>query len=107
MGPGTGEEAKVKLSNVNVLRLPESLAKTTLVISKLERLRKIFGGRPVPAPTSFAPPVDTDPNSVDPLKIDSVVGVFPVMKPPTEVTPPSGKVAVMVPFRKLKTTWDR
>jgi len=46
-GPGTG--VKVKLSNVN--ELPVSV-KTALVMSKLERLRKIFGGRPVPAPIS-------------------------------------------------------
>jgi hypothetical protein len=41
-------------------------AKTALVMLKLERLRKIFGGRPVPAPMKFARPVDTDPNIVAP-----------------------------------------
>ena len=49
----------------------------------------------------FAPPVDTDPNSVVPLKMDSVIEVFPVTKAPTEVIPPVGveaKLAVMVPF---------
>jgi hypothetical protein len=61
----------------------------------LERLRKIFGGRPVSAPMKFAPPVDTDPNIVAPLKIDSVIERFPVMKAPTELTGVV-KVAVMV-----------
>jgi hypothetical protein len=65
MGPGKGEEAKVKLSNVNVLR---SLAKTTLVISKLERLRKIFGGRPVPAPTSLGASCRHGPQQCRPSK---------------------------------------
>jgi hypothetical protein len=51
----------------------------------------------------FAPPVDTDPNIVAPLKIDSVIEVFPVTKAPTELTGVV-KVAVMVPFRKSKTT---
>jgi hypothetical protein len=60
-GPGTG--VKVKLSNVNVGPEP---VKTALVIPKSERLRKIFGGRSVPTPMMFAPPVDTDPNIVAP-----------------------------------------
>src|SRR5262249_13123138 len=59
---------KVKLSNVNVLPKPKLLVKTALVMPKSEILRKIFGGRPVPAPTKFAAPVDTDPNSVVPRK---------------------------------------
>jgi hypothetical protein len=106
MEPETGEgslQAKVNLSNVNVLPVPKLLVKTALVMPKPEILRKIFVGTPVPAPTKFAPPVDTDPNSVLPLKIDSVIEVFPVTKAPTEVTAPFGvgvKVAVMVPFRK-------
>ena len=89
------------MSNVNVLPFPKLLVKTALVMPKSEILRKIFGGRPVPAPTKFAAPVDTDPNSVVPLKMDSVIEVFPVTKAPTEVTAPVGvgvKVAVMVPF---------
>ena len=77
MGPGTG--VKVKLSNVNVGPVP---VKTALVMPKSERLRKIFGGRPVLAPMMFAPPVDTDPNIVVPLKIDSVTDSLPVTKPP-------------------------
>jgi hypothetical protein len=72
---------------VNVLPEPKLLVKTALVMPKSEILRKIFGGRPVPAPTKFAAPVDTDPNSVLPLKTDSVIEVFPVTKAPTEVTP--------------------
>jgi len=79
--------ANVKLSNVNVLPIPKLLVKTALVMPKPEILRKIFVGTPVSAPTKFAPPVDTDPNSVLPLKIDSVIEVFPVTKAPTEVTP--------------------
>jgi len=106
VGPETGEgslQAKVKLSNVNVLPVPKLLVKTALVMPVPEILRKIFVGIPVSAPTKFRPPVDTDPNSVLPLKIDSVIEVFPVTKAPTEVTPPVGvgaKVAVIVPFRK-------
>jgi hypothetical protein len=42
---------KVKSSNVNVLPIPKLLVKTALVMPKSEILRKIFGGRPVPAPT--------------------------------------------------------
>jgi hypothetical protein len=111
VGPGTpcdgGGSAKgllrvkVKSSNVNVLPVPKLLVKTALVMPKSEILRKIFGGRPVPAPTKFAAPVDTDPNSVVPLKTDSVIEVFPVTNAPTELIPPVGvgvKVAVMVPF---------
>jgi len=92
---------KIKLSNVNVLPLPKLLVKTALVMPKPEMLIKKFVGRPVPASTKFAPPVDTDPNSVVPLKMDSVIEVFPVTKAPTEVIPPVGveaKVAVMLPF---------
>ena len=33
----------------------------------------------------FAPPVDTDPNVVAPLKIDTVIEVPPVTKAPTKV----------------------
>jgi hypothetical protein len=98
MGPGTG--VKVKLSNVYVL--PVSV-KTALVMPKSEILRKIFGGRPVLAPREFAPPVDTDPNIVAPLKTDSVIEVIPVTKAPTELTGVV-KVAVIVPLRKSKTT---
>jgi hypothetical protein len=57
---------------------------------KSEILRKIFDGRPVPALTKFAAPVDTDPNSVLPLKTDCVIEVFPVTKAPTELIPPVG-----------------
>jgi hypothetical protein len=95
MGLGTDAGAKVKLSNVKLLAISpvtRLLLKTALVMPKSERLRKIFGGRPVLAPTKFAPPVDTDPNSVVPLKIDSVIEVFPVTKAPTEVTPHRGRL---------------
>jgi hypothetical protein len=100
MGPGTG--VKVKLSNVNVGPLS---VKTALVMPKsLERVRKIFGERPVPAPMKFAPPVDTDPNIVAPLKIDSVIEVPPVTKAPTELTGVV-KVAVMVPSAEALITF--
>jgi hypothetical protein len=98
MGAGTG--VKVKLSNVNVGPV---LLKTALVMPKSERLRKIFGGRPVPAPMKFAPPVDTDPNIVAPLKIDSVIDSLPVTKAPTELTGVV-KVAVMVPIAEAPIT---
>jgi hypothetical protein len=98
MGAGTG--VKVKLSNVN--EEPVSV-KTALVMPKSEILRKIFGGRPVPAPIKFAPPVDTDPTIVAPLKTVSVIEVFPVTKAPTDVTGVV-KVAVMVPLTKSVIT---